>query len=175
MLAHEVAHVSERDQVEAVRDAQVAQGSAIVLQSLAAGAGAAVGGLVFQGMTAGPFYSQSQAVMAQLQADMLSRLVGQVVTQVGGAAGNMLVLSVYQGFNRKDEETADKLAVHYLYQAGFNMEDFISVLRKLEALEKSEKKALMVPHFLASHPDLPSRIASVQSVITALTAQKSGN
>jgi predicted Zn-dependent protease len=156
VLAHEIAHVSARHQVEAANDEQQAQVAGLLLQGLAAGFGNAVGGIVYQGMS-GPWYS--------LEADLLSQAVGSVVTQASGSLGNMLVTATYQGYRREDEQQADALAVQYLDQAGFNPDGFVSVLSKLLAQAQAERQTIIVPHFLASHPDLPSRIAHVRRLI----------
>jgi predicted Zn-dependent protease len=70
------------------------------------------------------------------------------------------------GYSREDELFADKLGIKYVYKAGYSPQAMISMLKKLQALEKD--KGIATPLFLRSHPYLAQRIKQAEKEIAAL-------
>ncbi|MCQ9205305.1 MAG: M48 family metalloprotease [Omnitrophica bacterium] len=64
------------------------------------------------------------------------------------------------GYSRKDEFFADSLGVGYVLKAGYKLRGAISLLRKLERLDKGEPLV-----FLRSHPKPEARIEKIKEKI----------
>jgi len=67
------------------------------------------------------------------------------------------------GYSRKDEYEADRLAVKYTKQAGYNPYSVITMFQKLKLKHKENNKNWT--YFLRSHPYIDERIAEVQKIL----------
>ena len=79
-------------------------------------------------------------------------------------AVNVVFNVVTMGYSREDERLADRLAVKYSAEAGYNPEGMISFFKKLKA-QAEEKGANYNLVFLSSHPPLDERISNVRKEI----------
>ena len=91
---------------------------------------------------------------------------GYGVRQAAGLAVPMTFLKFSRGF----EQEADRLAVQYLYRAGYDPPALIDFLEKLEAQER--KKPGTMSQLFRSHPPMSSRIAQTQKEIQDLLRQE---
>ena len=87
---------------------------------------------------------------------------GYGVRQAAGLAVPMTFLKFSRGF----EQEADRLAVQYLYRAGYDPPALIDFLEKLEALER--KKPGTMSQLFRSHPPISDRIVHTQKEIQDL-------
>src|SRR5260370_18160413 len=90
---------------------------------------------------------------------------------VGGGAGyssrlaaDLLVPATFMKFSRGFEAEADHLGVQYMYHAGYDPQQFVSMFEKMESLEK--KKPGTIAKIFASHPPTPARIEASQKKIS---------
>lgn len=92
---------------------------------------------------------------------------------VGGGAGyaarlaaDLLVPATFMKFSRGFEAEADHLGVQYMYHAGYDPQQFVSMFEKMESLEK--KKPGTIAKIFASHPPTPDRIEATQKEIATI-------
>ncbi|HTD22783.1 MAG TPA: M48 family metalloprotease [Terriglobales bacterium] len=92
---------------------------------------------------------------------------------VGGGAGyaarlaaDLLVPATFMKFSRGFEAEADHLGVQYMYHAGYDPQQFVSMFEKMESLEK--KKPGTIAKIFASHPPTPDRIEATQKEISTI-------
>src|SRR5260370_27450760 len=92
---------------------------------------------------------------------------------VGGGAGyssrlaaDLLVPATFMKFSRGFEAEADHLGVQYMYHAGYDPQQFISMFEKMESLEK--KKPGTIAKIFSDHPPTPDRIAHTQNEIATI-------
>jgi len=72
---------------------------------------------------------------------------------------------VMLGYSREDELLADKLAVEYMQESGYNPEAIITFLKKLKQIEKEKPRRTLIPSFARTHPYLPERIGAAKQEI----------
>ncbi len=101
-------------------------------------------------------------VLSQVNMGESARATAQMASDVG----MNLALSAY---SRQDEYEADRLAIKYMYLAGY---DLNGMIQTLEALQK-ESKGPQGPLLLRSHPYLEDRLNAVKEEI-AIAARKYG-
>ncbi len=89
------------------------------------------------------------------------------VERTVGIAMNLVSL----GYEREDEREADRLAVRYTYKAGYDPYAMITMLQKLQKLEKEDPLSMVV--FLRSHPPAAERIRLVEEELTNLSIPQS--
>jgi predicted Zn-dependent protease len=98
---------------------------------------------------------------------LLGGLGGWAVRQAANAAVPMTFLS----FSRHDESEADYLGVQYMYAAGYDPTGAVSILEKLDALQKTQPHA--VARVLATHPIDSDRINKTEQEIQKILPAKS--
>ncbi len=130
VLAHEVAHVTQRHIAE-----RQAASSGVMLAALAAALlGAVVGSA------------------ARVEGDSVGGAI------VGGlAAAQSLMLK----YSRQDETEADNVGFEYTLEAGYNPHGYVSAFKKLQG----QFGFGSIPVYLSSHPDLNTRISSIEARI----------
>ena len=106
------------------------------------------------------------ATKSQL-ASLLSLPLGAVLGGWGGVAAQQGagfgLPAMLMKFSRTDESEADYLGVQYMYAAGYDPNGAISILEKLEALQRS--KPGVMERVYGSHPMDATRINKTQSEI----------
>src|SRR5260370_2280590 len=78
----------------------------------------------------------------------------------------MLGPATFMKFSRGFEAEADHLGVQYMYHAGYDPQQFVSMFEKMESLEK--KKPGTIAKIFASHPPTPDRIEATQKEISTI-------
>jgi predicted Zn-dependent protease len=93
---------------------------------------------------------------------------------IGGVAirqaANVGIPAAFLHFTRKDESEADYLGVQYLYSAGYDPNGAISILEKLESLER--KQAGTVARIFSTHPMDAARIQKTEEEIGRILPAK---
>ncbi len=79
---------------------------------------------------------------------------------VGGMAGSQ---SMQLQYSRMDEEEADRKGLLYLEAAGYQGQDFVTVMRKMG--QDSWKAGGRIPGYLSTHPGVPERVNYLASVV----------
>ena len=93
--------------------------------------------------------------------------IGGAVIRQGAAAG---IPAAFRHFTRQDESEADYLGVQYLYAAGYDPNGAISLLEKLESLER--KQPGTVARIFATHPINAARIQRTEREIDRILPAK---
>jgi predicted Zn-dependent protease len=85
-------------------------------------------------------------------------LTSNAVLEAYGLSSNVTVIS----FDRKKEAEADHIGIMYMARAGYNPEEAIRVLERLE-----EETAGLAPpkSWLSTHPSTPDRIAQLRELL----------
>lgn len=96
---------------------------------------------------------------------VISIALGLSGQQTMGQAMDIVFNLASLGYSRKDETLADKLAVKYARNAGFDPHGMITFFRKLEKEARNKGGNLHI-EFLSSHPNLQERIKNVEKEIT---------
>jgi len=96
---------------------------------------------------------------------------------VGGGAGyaarmgaSLLVPAGFMKFSRGFEAEADHLGIEYMYKTGYDPQAFVSMMEKMENLEK--KKPGTLDKLFASHPATPDRVAASEKEIATILPPK---
>jgi len=110
-------------------------------------------------MTCRASQAQVANVASIIPGIFLGGLGGLAARQAASAAIPMTFLS----FSRHDESEADFLGVQYMYAAGYDPTGAVSILEKLEALQKTKPGA--VAKVLATHPMSSDRIGKTEEEI----------
>ena len=97
---------------------------------------------------------------------VMSIALGLSGQQTMGKAMDIVFDLASLGYSRKDESLADKLAVKYARNAGFDPHGMITFFRKLEK-EAEKKGGNLHIEFLSSHPNLEERIKNVEKEIVS--------
>lgn len=74
---------------------------------------------------------------------------------------NVIYNIISLGYSRKDEFLADKLGIKYMKKAGFNPKGGISLLKKLDVLDKNHYQLIL----LRSHPPIKERINNIKNYL----------
>jgi predicted Zn-dependent protease len=113
------------------------------------------------------------ATKSQL-AGLLSLPLGAVLGGWGGAAAQqgagLGLPAMLMKFSRTDESEADYLGVQYMYAAGYDPNGAISILEKLEALQRT--KPGVMERVYGSHPMDATRIEKTQKEIQRILPSK---
>jgi len=113
------------------------------------------------------------ATKAEL-AGLLSLPLGAVLGGWGGVAARqgagLGMESMLMRFSRADESEADFLGVQYMYAAGYDPNGAISILEKLDALQKKQPGA--AARIFATHPMDATRIEKTQQEIERILPSK---
>src|SRR5579872_1492309 len=97
---------------------------------------------------------------------LLGGLGGMAARQAANVGGPM----VFRSFTRHDETEADYLGVQYMYAAGYDPTGAVSILEKLEALQKTKPGA--VAKVFATHPMNSDRIDNTDEEIQRFLPSK---
>jgi predicted Zn-dependent protease len=81
--------------------------------------------------------------------------------EVTALSSGIIMNLIFSAYSRQDEYSADRLAVKYMYLAGYDVQGFVETLYILEQESESTPGLLM----LRSHPYLSDRIKGVQEKI----------
>ncbi len=73
---------------------------------------------------------------------------------------DLAFLQILTGYSREDEMLADKLAVKYMKEAGFNPAGMVTFLQKLKAIH--QKEPLQPLSYWRTHPYISQRIAAAK-------------
>ncbi|MCA9400663.1 MAG: M48 family metalloprotease [Candidatus Omnitrophica bacterium] len=92
---------------------------------------------------------------------LLNQVDSGSARQLAELSSGMVMKIVFSAYGRQDEYESDRLAVKYMYLAGYPP---ISVEQALETL-KTEKESGFYPTILRTHPHLDDRIKAVKSEI----------
>jgi predicted Zn-dependent protease len=105
---------------------------------------------------------------------LLSLPLGAIIGGWGGVAARQGagfgLPAMLMKFSRADESEADYLGVQYLYAAGFDPNGVISILEKLEALQRT--KPGIMDRVYGTHPTDGTRIDKVQAEIQRILPSK---
>ena len=92
---------------------------------------------------------------------------------MGGGVGyaarfgaSLLIPATFMKFSRGFESEADHLGVQYMYHAGYDPQQFVSMFEKMESMEK--KKPGSIAKIFADHPPTGDRIEAVQREIASV-------
>jgi len=117
-------------------------------------------------MTCRASKEQVAKVASVIPGIFLGGLGGLAARQAANAVDPMTFLS----FSRHDESEADYLGVQYMYAAGYDPTGAVSILEKLEALQKTKPGA--VAKVLATHPINADRIDKTEEEIQRILPAK---
>ncbi len=92
---------------------------------------------------------------------------------IGGSGGGAIMagsLAVSESeklrYTRENESEADRLALAYMTQAGFDGRDMISFLKKIYRTSHLDTS---FPPYLSTHPGIPSRISYLETLMVGLS------
>ena len=85
-------------------------------------------------------------------------------------AANVGIPAAFLHFTRRDESEADYLGVQYLYSAGYDPNGAISILEKLESLQKNQPGS--VARIFSTHPMDATRIQKTEEEIGRILPAK---
>ena len=94
---------------------------------------------------------------------LLQLATTQVAPHVAGAM-NFALTSLFLEYSQQDEFMADRLSVKYMKKAGFNPDEMVKFLEKLE--KEHDKEPLKLYSYWRTHPHIHERIAAVKQEIT---------
>jgi len=83
------------------------------------------------------------------------------ISQVQGI--NLILATLLSGYSREDEFLADKLAIKYTKKAGFDPEEGLAVLDKLQEANKKEGPRQI--SYFRTHPFIPQRIRRIKQTL----------
>jgi hypothetical protein len=92
--------------------------------------------------------------------------VGGGIGYAARAAASLAVPIGFMKFSRGFEAEADHLGIEYMYKTGYDPEAFVSMMEKMENLEK--KKPGTIAKVFMSHPATPDRISASQKEIATI-------
>ncbi|HLF18287.1 MAG TPA: M48 family metallopeptidase [Candidatus Omnitrophota bacterium] len=107
----------------------------------------------------------------KFQAALTYDLIGQLVLsqidsvsaqRMANLSSNAVMSIVFSSYSRKDEHEADRLAIKYMYLAGYDPQ---AIIETFEILKEEEKEGVRMPQILRSHPYLDDRIEAVKEGI----------
>src|SRR3989338_4260960 len=99
---------------------------------------------------------------------IMSIALGISGQQAMGEAMDIVFNLASLGYSRKDETLADKLAVKYAKNAGFNPYGMITFFKKLRK-EADKKGGNLRVEIFSSHPNIEERIKNVEREIAAIS------
>lgn len=102
--------------------------------------------------------NQTKASLLEYLAIGGSIFLGGIPGMIFQNTAGLGMLGAFMKFSRSAEEEADRLAVQYLYAAGYDPTAMATMFEKLEA--KNKKKPGFIARAFASHPAPPDRRAS---------------
>ncbi len=97
---------------------------------------------------------------------LLNLVLGSDAPQWQQIAGDLFSTVGLLAYGRSAENEADKNAVRISRAAGYDPKAYLSFLKKLQAMEKSQPRLLT--ELFSTHPDTPGRIATVEREIATL-------
>jgi len=112
----------------------------------------------------------SQAQVANVASIIPGIFLGGLGGLAARQAANAAIPMTFLSFSRHDESEADFLGVQYMYAAGYDPTGAVSILEKLEALQKT--KPGVVAKVLATHPMSSDRIGKTEEEIQRILPAK---
>jgi predicted Zn-dependent protease len=106
---------------------------------------------------------QTRGELANLASIPLIFVGGGYGVYAAEQAASLAIPAAFMKFSRGFEAQADYLGLEYMYKAGYDPNEFISMFEKIEAKEK--KKPGFISKAFASHPPTPERIEKSQEEI----------
>lgn len=108
----------------------------------------------------------SLVTLQQTQAvDSLASIVGAVTgiigaQELGQLAAKLVASPVIMAHNREQEREADYLGAHIMSKAGYDPQSMVSILRKMQRVDKSDSDLL--GSFFSDHPDTNERVSNTE-------------
>jgi beta-barrel assembly-enhancing protease len=106
---------------------------------------------------------QTKSELANIATIPLSVLLGGWAGMAVRQGAGVLVPMTFLSFSRRDEAEADYLGLQYMYAAGYDPTGEISILEKLDALNR--RKPGTVSRLFSTHPMDSNRIQSAEKEI----------
>ena len=94
---------------------------------------------------------------------LLQLATAQVAPRVTGAV-NFALTSLFLEHSQQDEFMADRLGIKYMRKAGYDPQEMVIFLGKLQ--KEHEKEPLRLYSYWRTHPHIPERIASAKQEVT---------
>ncbi len=117
-----------------------------------------------QGTSTGVMLASLLAAVAAAVAASASGAEGDVMA--GAVAGSFAAAqSAMLNYSRQDENEADTVGFEYMVNAGYDPHSYTSAFEKLQA---QISLAHTIPTYLSSHPDLNSRISSIDARLRSM-------
>jgi predicted Zn-dependent protease len=88
------------------------------------------------------------------------------IRQMMGIVNNLIAL----GYSRQDELQADRLAVRYTYNAGYDLNGLLTFMRKLQDIYKDNNPAIL--NFLRTHPPYDQRNQLLEEEIARIKQER---
>jgi predicted Zn-dependent protease len=101
--------------------------------------------------------------VANIAGAVPSILLGGLGGLAAREAARAVIPMTFMSFSRHDESEADYLGVQYMYAAGYDPNGAVSILEKLESLQKTKPSA--VAKVFATHPMDSDRIDKAEKEI----------
>lgn len=170
-LAHEVAHITEHDQVVSIKRADRLSRQAKVLSAFAATA-MFVAAMKLDSYAGSLTVRRNSDITAQL-ANTLSGLARSFAMQapvMGIEVGFGIIASKWQGYGKESEIKADGGALSLLQRSNFRAEALTEVLEKLQLLERSKASSgqRLYSHLVSASPGLDVRINASKTTLERL-------
>jgi len=112
----------------------------------------------------------SKAQVARVAGVVPGIFLGGLAGLAARQAANAVIPMTFLSFSRHDESEADYLGVQYMYAAGYDPTGAVSILEKLETLQKTKPGA--VAKVLATHPMSSDRIDKAEQEIQRILPAK---
>ena len=113
---------------------------------------------------------QSKADVAKVAGGLPGIFLGGIGGLAAREATRAALPMTFSSFSRHDESEADYLGVQYMYAAGYDPTGAVSILEKLESLQKTKPGA--VAKVLATHPVDSERINKTEKEIQRILPDK---
>ena len=102
----------------------------------------------------------------------LAAMIAGAIAGRGGPASQAAVTMAMAGagslmlkYTRENETDADQNGLHYLTKAGYDPQAMVGFMKKMERYSLSA--APRIPQYLATHPDLDSRVSLIENLISS--------
>jgi Zn-dependent protease with chaperone function len=168
VLGHEVDHVFSQDAHGALQSAATSQNIAGVVSFAGQVGGGALGGVAALGAEVAPTIASS--IGQHIMSNVIINTVSVSVQSLGGAFNLAIGSAIVSGYSQEAELRADANGARYVWAAGYNIEEELQMLQKLEGYQKkaNERKELITSGFINCKPGLEKRINNLQEVISKL-------
>jgi len=185
VLSHASAHMIEKTQYHAYKDAEKEEkiasvtGQLIPLLAFTGLGGAAIAGASLSASTVNPILAIVSATYGST-AVLTDTTFGREEKKIAmNRLGPYLYLpdkklnfsslvffeEIYTGYKKDDEIRADTLAINYLHKAGYDPKAFIAVLGKIAGAKNELVEKGYIFHLFSAAPGLEKRILNARKII----------